>query len=74
MLDLGMKLFLMTYLYVYVLYLCFINSCLHPIIDSNVYDTTEAQTLSMNRDKIDIFSLSWGPGMNFMTYLISSIS
>jgi len=31
------------------------------MLDSNVYDTTEAQTLSMNRDKIDIFSLSWGP-------------
>ena len=51
----------------------FINSCLHPIIDSNVYDTTEAQTLSMNRDKIDIFSLSWGPGMNFLKHSLLSL-
>ena len=33
------------------------------MLDGQIFDSTEAETLSKNNDKIDIFSLSWGPGM-----------
>ena len=35
------------------------------MLDGTIYDSIEAKTLSENRDKIDIFSLSWGPGKSF---------
>ena len=34
------------------------------MLDGVIYDSIEAKTLSENRDKIDIFSLSWGPDDN----------